>query len=451
MKVTNTTKAWIAITLLAGTLAALSAIGPGRHDAAAADAEPIDSPRLVVLDKALKAGDSSAISRFWDEMQGKAPLIEPVADDPHASWVTFLWRGDSGTYRMNVLGGPATNDYAAWMKRLGDTDLWYRTDRIPSDARFVYRFQVNRPLRFPPDADKHPPLAPPHPDPLNQRQVKSMDGSLAELPAAPPEPWLKPATPTQVGAGKMAPKRLSEHLIRSELLKQERTYAIYTPPQYNPAGAPCGLLILFDAVGSQPNDLLPVPNILDYLITRKKLPEMVAVLVHQKDRMKELSCSPAFADFVATELVPRIRTDYHVSAEPSRMIIGGISQGGLMAAYCGYRHSEVFGNVLSLSGALQWMPGLENGQVLDEPGWLTRQFVAAPRLPVRFYLAVGSFENYWPFSQIAETRRFRDVLLAKGYSVGYQQFSGGHEPVGWRRPFVDGLIWLAPVAPDKSG
>ena len=203
---------------------------------------------------------------------------------------------------------------------------------------------------------------------------------------------------------------MSGHTIHSELLKQERTYAVYTPPRYTPAGAPCGLLILFDAVGSQPDDLLPVPNILDYFIFRQKLPALVAVLVRQKDRMKEPSCSQPFADFIATELVPRLRADYHLSTEPSRTIIGGISQGGLMAAYCGYRHSEVFGNVLSLSGAFPWMPGLEDGQVLDEPGWLTREFVAGPRLPVRFYLAVGSFENYWPFSQIAETRRFRDVL-----------------------------------------
>lgn len=443
----NMAKASMGITaFFAGVLGMLTAFAPSHPDAVmAADNEPIDSPRLAALDKALKAGDSSAIDRFWEEMQGKSPLIEPVSDDPHMSWVTFIWRGDAATYRVNVLGGPSTHDFAAWMTRLGDTDLWYRTDRIASDARFVYRFQVNRPLRFPPDADKHPPLAPPKPDPLNPRQVKSMDGSLAELPAAPPEPWLEPANPTVLG--RAAPKRLSDHSIHSEILKQDRRYSVYTPADYDAKKSPCGLLLLFDAVGSQPNDLLPVPNILNYFITRQKLPEFVAVLVHQKDRMKELSCSPEFADFVATELVPRVRADYHLSGDPSRTIVGGISQGGLMAAYCGYRHSEVFGNVLSLSGAFQWMPGLEDGQVLEEPGWLTRQFVAAPRLPVRFYLAVGSFENYWPFSQIAETRRFRDVLRAKGYAVEYQQFSGGHEPVGWRRPFVDGLITLGAARP----
>ena len=78
-----------------------------------------------------------------------------------------------------------------------------------------------------------------------------------------------------------------------------------------------------------------------------------------------------------------------------------------------------------------------------EPGWLTRQFVAAPRLPVRFYLAAGSFENWHlPYSLRGENHRFRDVLQAKGYSVRYCEFSGGHDRLGWRGPFVEGISFL---------
>ena len=80
----------------------------------------------------------------------------------------------------------------------------------------------------------------------------------------------------------------------------------------------------------------------------------------------------------------------------------------------------------------------------DEPGWLTRQFVSADRVPVRFYLAAGRFENwFFPYSMLVENRRFRDVLRARGHSADYEEFSGGHDPVCWRGPFVKGLIALA--------
>jgi hypothetical protein len=36
----------------------------------------------------------------------------------------------------------------------------------------------------------------------------------------------------------------------------------------------------------------------------------------------------------------------------------------------------------------------------------------------------------------------RDVLLAKGYEVHYQQFVGGHDYLSWRGTFADGLMDL---------
>ena len=74
---------------------------------------------------------------------------------------------------------------------------------------------------------------------------------------------------------------------------------------------------------------MPVPVILDNLIAEKKIPPLVAVFVYQtRERLRELGCSPSFADFMAKELVPWVRQNYHVSSEPTRVIIGGMSAGG---------------------------------------------------------------------------------------------------------------------------
>jgi enterochelin esterase family protein len=408
--------------------------------------EGFDSPRLAALGKGLAVDGRAAVDRFWAEIEGKAPLIEPIVDDPHSSWVTFVWRGDSKTRRMNVQGGPSSGDFADWMTRLGNTDLWYRTVRMPNDSRVVYFFQVNRPLRFPPHAEKLPPLAPPRADPLNPRKPFAHDRSLLELPDAPPQPWLKRLPGVSEGA-------LSEHKLTSQIIRDaksgfahEREFLVYTPPDYDPKGQSNGSLLLFDGQGNRnPSVDMPVTVILDNLIASRKIPPLVAVFVYQTgERNRELGCSQPFSDFVAKELVPWVRQNYRVSPKPERVIIGGMSAGGRMAAYCGLRHSEVFGNVLSLSGGYEWWPGALEERLDHEPGWLTRQFVTAPRLPVRFYLAAGRFEHwFFPSSLLSENRRLRDVLQAKGYTLEYAEFSGGHDPVCWRGPFVDGLIALA--------
>jgi enterochelin esterase-like enzyme len=417
--------------------------------------ENLDSPRLAALAKELAPDHSAALDKFWEEMKGHAPIVEPIADDPHTSWVTFVWRGDGNVRKVVLLGGPPTAEYGSPMRRLRDTDLWYRTDRISNDARFVYRFLLDVPDRLGEDPElqaRYWKEHPPRPDPLNPNRAFGGQGSVLELSEAAPQPWLQriPGLPSKVSnlMGKFLPSPVNEHTLKSEILKQDRQYGIYLPPDYDAQGPECGLLVLFDGNGCRQmvNNPFPVDVMLDNLIREKKIPPVVVVFVFQTEqRDKELSCSKPFADFVAKELIPHVRTKYKVSAEPARTIIGGMSLGGLMSSYCAYRHPEVFGNVLSMSGSYPWFPGAFEGKAPRdaEPGWLTRQMVASPKLDVHYYLAAGRFENFFPFSLLGENRRFRDVLLAKGYPVQYSEFTGGHDPVCWCGPFVEGMIALS--------
>jgi enterochelin esterase-like enzyme len=245
---------------------------------------------------------------------------------------------------------------------------------------------------------------------------------------------------------------LKEHKIQSKSLKDERAVTVYTPAGYDPKGEKYGLLVLFDGGFYLDDEMIPGPTVLDNLIAKKKIQPLVVVFVKHglTARNKDLMCSDPFAAFVVNELVPWVRTEYRVSEEPARTIVGGLSLGGLMASYCGLRHPEVFGNVLSQSGSYWWYPGgLEQDDrelPVAEPGWLTREYLAAPRRDVRFYLETGRFEQGGGFvGAMAEKHRFRDVLKAKGYSVQYSEFTGGHEYVCWRGTFADGLMALAGV------
>jgi hypothetical protein len=158
--------------------------------------EVLKSPRLIILTKDLQSGDREALKKFWKEMQDKSPLVEPVQGDARSSWVTFLWRGNDKTRTVSVTGGLPTVDGEKWLTRLADTDVWYRTEKVPNDARFTYRFVVNRPVKRPPWNDlavraKIIEHCPDRPDLLNPNTVVLQGvalASLLELSDAPAQP-----------------------------------------------------------------------------------------------------------------------------------------------------------------------------------------------------------------------------------------------------------------------
>jgi enterochelin esterase-like enzyme len=383
----------------------------------------LDSPRLIALDRKLKAGNRAALKIFWEEVQGKTPLIEPVRGDDQIRRVTFLWRGGAEASEVRLEGQFPLDSPGAPLLRLANTDVWFLTVRLPATARFTYGFK--RPGKsqiF---------------DPLNPLRFRSI--SYTELPAAPPQSWL--VIQPEVPKGTLWPEKL-----KSENLKEERSVSIYTPPGYDPKSGSYGLLVLFD--GQDYRGPMPIPTILDNLLAAKRIRPLVAILIdnpNEESRDRDLECYPPFADFVAKELIPWARQHYRFSAEPERTIVGGVSLGGLNAAYCALRYPEVFGNVLSQSGAFGYFPGWEDPGATDysPSGWLIQQFVTTRRLPIKFYLEAGLFENDCPDPLLTQNRRMRDVLEAKGYLVTYSEFAGGHEFISWRGSVADGLMALA--------
>jgi enterochelin esterase family protein len=238
----------------------------------------------------------------------------------------------------------------------------------------------------------------------------------------------------------------------------DRPLTVYTPPDYAPNGEPAGLLVVFDGESSG-GDLkgfnpIPGPVILDNLIAKKRIDPVVAVFVDSgTTRDRDLGCYPPFADFVARELIPWVRSHFRVTTDPARTVVSGFSRGGLGAAFCAFRHPELFGNVLAQSGAFWWHPDADHDRKLTpekrqlaalgrESGWLTRQFATSPARPVRFYLEAGQFEINEGGGIRTESRRLRDVLQAKGYQVTYSEHPGDHDYIVWRGTFADGLLAL---------
>lgn len=245
----------------------------------------------------------------------------------------------------------------------------------------------------------------------------------------------------QVPAGQVVPAR-----IRSGALGNERAIWVYAPPGYSEAGPPAQLLLLFD--GAAYLQSIPAPDTLDALLANGRVAPTVAVLIDSMDedtRDRELPCYAPTVEFLAGELLPWVHARWNVRAAPAT--IGGSSYGGLAAAFAAFRAPELFGQVLAQSGSFWWRPAGE-----AEHEWLARQFVASPRLPLRFYLSVGRGEARARIrpNQLIASRHMRDVLLAKGYPVRYAETDGKHDHAAWRATLADALAALLGPATERN-
>jgi enterochelin esterase family protein len=230
--------------------------------------------------------------------------------------------------------------------------------------------------------------------------------------------------------------------FRSAALGGSRPVSIYTPPGYPAGGEPYPLLVVLD--GTAYRGLIPLPVILDNLIAAGRIPPVVAVLagrLEADERDTDLACNPAFSHFLAEELLPWVRQQVRVTADPAQTVLAGSSLGGLAAACAAIEHPDRFGNVLAQSGSYAWKP---NGAT--RPEWIARRLAAGPRLPLRFSLDVGLFESWPPPvggpSLLDANRHLRDALRAKGYDVTYAEYVGGHGHANWQVTLPDELAGL---------
>jgi enterochelin esterase family protein len=414
------------------------------------------SPRLAALKAAIESGDEAAPAAFWREIEAQGtPMVEPIEGDEQHVLLTSLWRDDGEVRHVLSISTLDQRDYedcnrslrGSGLVRLGDSNVFYKTHRVSNDARFVYRLSPNDSLvPYGEVTDWDARRATWQHDPLNpNRFVYPQDDeglvfseeeiwSVVELPAAPPQPWStpRPGVPT----GQVRLQRL-----RSDILDNERRVWVYTPPGYTSDGAPCGLLLLFD--GWQYVHLIPTPTILDNLLAEGLLPPLVAVLIDNPDpaqRLRDLHCYPPFVAFLAHELLAWVHRQYHVTSDPARTIVGGLSAGGDGALFAALRHPELFGNALSQDGAFPWSPDGD-----DEPEWLARQFAASERLPLRFYLEASRLEPPCATNapgNLTANRHLRTILASKGYPLTYNEYTGDHSQLCWRGTLGAALIAL---------
>ncbi|MEO8097909.1 MAG: alpha/beta hydrolase-fold protein [Acidobacteriota bacterium] len=201
----------------------------------------------------------------------------------------------------------------------------------------------------------------------------------------------------------------------------ERLVSVYIPSQYVP-GTETPFIFSADSYGLRDHQLA---NILDNMIADRRLPSMVAVMVANggPDRSLEYdTVSPVFANFVETDLLPRVEkeTGVKLTKNPEgRMTYGG-SSGGAMALTMAWFRPDLYHRVLSYSGTfvnVKNSPDAPHG-AYEYPEHL---FPNNPAKPLRIWMHVSENDlgaktasadlRNW----LIANQRLAGVLKNKGY------------------------------------
>jgi enterochelin esterase family protein len=327
--------------------------------------------------------------------------------------VTFVWHGDQAP---QLIGDMTDWEWGSGPLPLSEVapQVWARTLTLPTDTYMEYAFW-----------DGEDRVA----DPLNRNITTNGMGHKLHyfyMPKAKPTPLTRRRRKVPRGT-------LTRHVVKNEwaLVGGKRPVYLYQPP----TGDPCPLLVVLDG-----QDYLRqgrIINIAENLIHQGRIRPIALALPYHAGQARgvEYSCSATTVGLISEILLPLAQAELSllpIKANPGAYGILGASMGGLQALYTGLRRPDIFGHVISQSGAFS--SGDHEHVVWD----LLRH---CPRAPIRIWMDVGRFEWLLPAN-----RDMHKLLVEKGYDVAYREFSAGHNYTAWRNDLWRALEHFYPLS-----
>lgn len=324
------------------------------------------------------------------------------------------------------------------MVRLEGTNLWYINREFERDDLLDYLIIVDDPMT---------PLANEqdianrishywHVDPLNPIRMNTSHSTVSVLrmrDARPFPDWSKMPT---VPRG-----QIIEHTMNSSHLRfTGRKLWVYTPFGYDdPVSASANYPLLIFQDGQWASGPLQLPYIADTLIKHNHLQPLVIAMVQsgdQKDRIKTYVSNDNHYEFVLSELLPFLKSQYRI--DTANVGIGGVSAGAIAAAHAAITNPAVFSRLIMLS------PPLGKGIAQDKLREYVTRFDQAPTLPQRIFQSVGRYETRARFYRPAQ---ILNMVLRKRDDLAYRyiEAGSGHGLVGFRSVLPEALAWTFPV------
>jgi enterochelin esterase-like enzyme len=280
---------------------------------------------------------------------------------------------------------------------------------IPDDAYFEYAWEDG-------DGEKRP--DPENPNPLLNPWWKF--ASHLTGPDYAPDPWV-------VGEGVRPRGRVLRMRVPSDHFDTARQVLVYSPAGETGSRLPA----VWFQDGKAYFGWGRVAQVLDRLLAAGEVAPAHLVFVTPNQRTREYAFNPAYLAHLVDEVRPAVEARI---ACDGRRIAWGASLGGLCSALLAWEHPELFGQVVSQSGAFLFSPDMDFEFPFEGNETFRRRVEVEPARPLRWHLDCGTLE--WLAGSNA---RLAAALRASGADVTATTRSAGHNWINWRNGLADGL------------
>ena len=371
--------------------------------------------RTLVIDDFLATKPDQAAARAFVESK-KLPIVEGTS-------VTFAYFGKADAVKLVhwIYGLESQTE----LTRVAGTDLFHLTIEIPEHSRVEYKLEVWR------GEHRDWILDPRNPhrarDPFGANSVLQSEGY--EIPSwTTPDPMARPGT-------------LEPFEWKSAALGGVRSGAIYVPPRFRRSRV-YPLLVVHD--GGDYLRYAAMKAVLDNLIHRLEIPDLIVALTDSPDRLREYANDENHARFLTEELVPHLASRFPLRDRPESRALLGASFGAIGAFSTAAKYPGFWGRLLLQSGSFAFTDigrmNRHGSPLFDRVVDFMNRYRAEPTaLSEKVFVSCGVYEKL-----IYENRSLALLLSKTGMQVRFSEARDGHNWENWRDRLREGLSWLMP-------
>ena len=287
------------------------------------------------------------------------------------------------------LGGMLNHSRGFDLVPIGETGLWARVERIPTDTKFSFNYRAGG---------------------------KTFGGKAVEMPD-----WAYPPESKRIPGRKYG--EYKPLAFRSEVFKNNRKGWLYVPAAFDPAGPAASVMVFQDGSAYKGEH---VGEVVENLIADKAMPVTILILLDpgvnddgKSNRSVEYdTLSDKYATFLEKEVLPLVAKDHKLKTEPMSRAIGGASSGGICAFTVAWQRPDLIGRVCSHIGSFT---NIRGGNAYPD---LIRK---AEKKPIKVFLHDGTNDlinmagDWWQANEAMDA-----ALKSKGYDVFFLKDRGFH-------------------------